>query len=82
MVAMVHDNKQLPDMDTSAMQLAAGRQHKLGYSKKTSQFLPAPYTTCNDKLNLGMQAMYNHFQGADYAYSQLDCYISCIQAYV
>ena len=78
---MVHDNVQLPSVETAGMQLAPGRHHKLGYAKQISQFLSAPYTTCNDKLNLGMQAMYDHYQDADYEYSQFECYLACIQAY-
>ncbi|CAF1664318.1 unnamed protein product, partial [Adineta ricciae] len=33
---LVHDNEELPIIEMTAMQLAPGRHHKLGYSKKTS----------------------------------------------
>ncbi len=81
MIVMVHDNVQLPFVETAGMQLAPGQHHKFGYTKKNSQFLPAPYTTCNDKLDPGMQAMYDHYQDADYEFSQFLCYIACTQTY-
>ncbi|UJR20291.1 hypothetical protein I4U23_023422 [Adineta vaga] len=81
MVALVHDNAQLPLIELAAMQLAPGKHHKLGYAKKINTFLPAPYTTCNDKLNLGMQAMFNEYHDTDYGYSLYLCYAACIQAY-
>ncbi|CAF1523016.1 unnamed protein product [Rotaria sordida] len=50
------------------------------------QYVPylsyAPYTTCNDKPNLGMQIMFDQYQGADYAYTQFQCYTVCLQAYI
>jgi hypothetical protein len=36
MVAMVHDNAQVPVIDIAGIELAPGRKHKLGYKKKTS----------------------------------------------
>jgi hypothetical protein len=81
MVAMVHDNEQLPDIELAAIQLAPGRHHKLAYTKTITSFLSAPYTTCNDQLTPGMQAMYDHYQDTDYAYGQFLCYTACIQAY-
>ncbi|CAF1563569.1 unnamed protein product, partial [Adineta steineri] len=81
MVVLIHDNMQLPNIDMRAMYLGPGRHHKLGYEKKTSIFLPAPYTTCNDKITLGMQIMSNEYHGTDYGYTQLPCFFACIQAY-
>ncbi|CAF2128500.1 unnamed protein product, partial [Rotaria magnacalcarata] len=34
MVAMIHDNTQLPLIDIVGIELALGRKHKLGYKKK------------------------------------------------
>ncbi|CAF1400968.1 unnamed protein product [Adineta steineri] len=81
MVALVHDNVQMPIIELTAMLLSSGKHHKLGYAKKTSLFLPAPYTPCNDKANLGMQAMFDQYHDADYGYAQFPCYIACIQTY-
>ncbi|CAF1499272.1 unnamed protein product [Rotaria sordida] len=81
MVALVRDNVQFPYIEMAGMYLAPGRHHKFSYSKKSNVFLPAPYTTCNDKPNLGMQIMFDQYQGADYAHTQYHCYGVCIQAY-
>jgi hypothetical protein len=81
MVAMVHDNAELPSVELGGMLFGPGQHHRLSYSKKSSTFLPAPYTNCNDKPDLGMQAMLNNYNGTDYGYSQYQCFIPCIQAY-
>lgn len=81
MVALVHDNVQLPLIEMTAMQLAPGRHHKLGYSKKTSTFLAAPYTNCNDQANLGMRVIFDEYHDTDYSYSQIYCYFAAIQSY-
>jgi hypothetical protein len=79
---MVHDNTQLPLIDVVGIQLAPGRKHKLGYSLKTNSFLSKPYTTCADTITTGMQAMFDQFSGAEYAYGQEICYKVAIQTYV
>ncbi|CAF1227990.1 unnamed protein product [Adineta steineri] len=81
MVALVHDNVQMPIIEMTSMLLGPGKHHKLGYAKKTNLFLPAPYTSCNDKINFGMQAMFNQYDDADYGYTQLPCSFACMQAY-
>ena len=81
MAILVHDNIQLPVIELSAMYLAPGKHHRLGYAKKSSIFLPAPYTTCNAQLNLGMQVMFNEYHDTDYGYALYPCYLACIQAY-
>jgi len=81
-VAMIHDNTELPRVDVASMELAPGRKHKLGYRKKTTYFLPSPYTDCTNKIPLAMQAMFDQYEGADYAYSQDICYLLCTQAYM
>ncbi|CAF1603244.1 unnamed protein product [Adineta ricciae] len=80
-VILVHDNQQLPFIEMVGMLLAPSRHHKLGYQKKTSYFLPAPYTTCSDQLTLGMQAMFNEYHDTDYGYLELACFAACIQSY-
>ena len=81
MVAMVHDNSELPLIDVAGIELLPGRKHKLTYKKKASYFLSAPYSDCTSNVPLAMQAMFNGYGGADYGYSQGVCYILCIQAY-
>jgi hypothetical protein len=82
MVAMVHDNTEMPLIDVAGISLAPGRRHKLSYKKRTNHFLPPPYTDCTDKIPSTMQAMFDQYAGADYAYSQGVCYILCSQAYM
>ncbi|CAF1305218.1 unnamed protein product [Adineta steineri] len=80
-VAMVHENTQLPLIDRASTQLRPGQRHKLGYIKMTNVLLPAPYTTCNNKVSIGLQAMFNQFPQAEYTYAQELCFIVAIQTY-
>ncbi len=82
LVAMIHDNTELPQIDIAGIMLAPGRKHKLGYKKKATYFLPSPYTDCTNKIPPVMQSMFNQYEGADYAYSQTVCYTLCTQAYM
>lgn len=79
---MIHDNTQLPQVEVASIELAPGRKHKLGYKRTTNYFLSSPYTDCTTDVPLVMQAMYDHYEGADYEYSQSVCYTLCIQAYM
>ncbi|CAF0762726.1 unnamed protein product [Adineta ricciae] len=81
MAILVHDNIQLPIIELATMYLSPGKHHRLGYAKKSSIFLPAPYTTCNQNLTLGMKVMFNEYHDTDYGYALYPCYLSCIQAY-
>ena len=81
MMAMVHDNTELPLIEAAGIQLASGRRHKLSYKKQANYYLPSPYTECTDKIPLAMQDLFNQYQGADYGHSQGVCYTLCIQAY-
>lgn len=82
MVAMIHDNTELPLIDIAGIQLESGRKHKLSYKKKTYYLLPSPYSDCTNNIPQTMQAMFNRYSGADYAYSKALCYILCTQTYV
>ncbi len=79
---MVHGNQELPLIDVAGIQLLPGRRHKLGYKKRTYQLLPAPYSDCTNHIPLVMRAMFDRYEGADYAYSTVICYTLCIQTYV
>ncbi|CAF3373796.1 unnamed protein product [Rotaria sp. Silwood1] len=78
---MVHDNTQLSLIDIADMASGPGRKHKLSFTRKKSYFLSLPYAKCTNQIPLAMQAMFNLFQDADYAYSQLLCFTNCIQSY-
>ncbi|UJR33423.1 hypothetical protein I4U23_020868 [Adineta vaga] len=80
-VTMIHDNTQLPLVDRLGIELVPGRKHKISYSTKNNVFLPSPYTTCTEKSNLGMQAMFNQFSGANYTYGQQICFQVANQIY-
>jgi hypothetical protein len=82
MVAMIHDNTQLPQIDVAGIMLAPGRKHNLGYKKTTTYFLSSPYTQCTSEIPPAMQAMFNLYAGADYEYSQTVCNTLCTQAYM
>ena len=82
MMAMIHDNTELPLIEDLGIQLSPGRKHKLSYKKRTYQLLESPYSDCTTKIPRVMQAMFDQYQGADYAYSPVLCYTLCIQTYV
>ena len=71
LVALVHDNIQLPLIESASLKLTPGRAHKLGYKKKTTFLLPAPYTSCSNNVPLPMTMMLDtYYNGADYSYSE------------
>jgi len=82
MVAMIHDNTELPFIDLAGIILGTGKRHKLNYKKRIHQLLPPPYSECTNKIPLVMHAMFDRYQGADYAYSQVLCHTLCTQVYV
>ncbi|CAF0778792.1 unnamed protein product [Adineta steineri] len=82
MIGMVHNNVQLPLIDSAGIALATGFKHRITYTKKTISYLRAPYSTCDDKIPSMMQAMFDNYQGAEYEYSEDICYELCTQVYV
>ncbi|CAF4248319.1 unnamed protein product, partial [Adineta steineri] len=80
-VTMVHDNTQLPLIERIGIQMVPGRKHNLDYRKKTISFLPAPYTTCSTSVTPEMEAMFNQFSGAKYAYGLEICFNIAVQTY-
>ncbi|CAF0791854.1 unnamed protein product [Adineta ricciae] len=81
MVVLVHDNEQMPNVEVVSRQLAPGQHHRLSYVKKISSFLSKPYTTCTNKTSARLQTLLEGYHDTDYGYSQLPCYIACLQAY-
>lgn len=81
MTVVVHDNAQLPQIETTALYLAPGKHHKLGYTKKSSTFLASPYSDCRTEIDPGLQLILDTYKEADYGYARYQCYISCLQAY-
>ena len=82
LVSVIHDNTQVPLIDVTGIYLSPGRRYKLGYKKKTTFFLSAPYTRCNVKIRPVMQKLFSNFNGADYRYSTTICSIQCRQSFV
>jgi hypothetical protein len=82
MMIMIHDNTELPLIEVGGIQLAPGLRHKLGYQVTTSQLLPSPYSDCTDTISPAMQATFDQYEGADYAYSQVLCNTICVQTYL
>jgi len=82
LVAQVHDNTEVPTIETTGILLSPGFQHKLGYKKKATYFLPSPYTSCTDKVPAQMKIMFqNYYNGADYGYNEAVCRQLCEQTY-
>ena len=81
MVVLVHDNAQIPTVETRGMTFGPGQHHRIIYSVKRNKLLPSPYTDCQNKVNLPMQAMLDQYNGTDYGYTQYECFFPCIQAY-
>ncbi|CAF3238780.1 unnamed protein product [Rotaria sp. Silwood2] len=81
-LVLIHDNRQVPMIETSGVELGPGRRHKISYRKKKTNFLSSPYTDCTDNISNSMKAMFNNYYPADYVYSQSSCYQICQQTYV
>jgi len=82
MVVLVHDNTQLPLIENVGIGLTPGRRHKLSYKKTIYQSLSSPYSDCNDEIPPVMQAMFDQYKGADYAYSPILCMLICVAQYM
>jgi hypothetical protein len=81
-VAMLHDNTELPAIESAGIELAPGQKHKLAYRKRENHFLPPPYTRCTTEISREMHALYERYGKADYVYSQTICYGLCAQVYM
>ncbi|CAF3328727.1 unnamed protein product [Rotaria socialis] len=81
MIAVLHDNAQLPMIDSAGMALATGFKHRITYTKKMISFLRSPYSTCDDKIPPMMQAMFDNYQGTEYGYTEDICYELCTQVF-
>ena len=82
MMAMIHDNTELPLIEVGGFRLHTGQRHNLAFRRKNFQLLSSPYSNCTNTVPLAMQAMFNQYSGADYSYSQELCYVICFQSYV
>jgi Amiloride-sensitive sodium channel len=82
MVALIHDNTQFPEINTRGLILGPGKKHRISFAKKTTYFLPSPYTTCTNQIPITMQLMFDQFNDADYVYGQTICYQDCTQVYL
>lgn len=80
-IAMVHDNTELPRIDVSGMELAPGFRHRLTYRRRMNILQPSPYSNCTNDIPLSLQAMFHHYQDADFAYSEGICITTCTQAH-
>lgn len=79
---MVHDNTQLPLIDSAGLALATGYKHRITYTKKITSYLRSPYSKCDDKIPPMMQAMFDNYRNAEYVYSEDICYDLCTQVYM
>lgn len=82
MVAMVHDNTELPYIEKVGMALAPGFQYWLTYRKREIHLMTPPYSSCTENIPLAMKIMFEKYEGADYAYSEELCFMLCAQAYM
>lgn len=81
MIALVHDNTQLPLIDYAGIALTSGFKHRITYTKKAISYLRPPYSTCDDKVPPMMQAMFDNYQHTEYGYSEDACYDICAQVF-
>ena len=81
-VALVHDNTQIPLIESAGIFLSPGKEHRLSYRKKIISLLPPPYTSCMNELSPSMEIMLENYANADYGYTAHVCYDFCQQAYM
>ena len=80
-IVIIHDNTQLPMIETAGMELVPGKRHRLNYRKKKSDLLPSPYSTCINQPSPTMIDMFENYNGADYGYTAGICFELCEQTY-
>ena len=81
-MALVHDNTQIPLIESAGILLSPGKEHKWTYRKKITSLLPPPYTSCTNELSPSMKIMRENYGNADYGNTASVCYELCQQAYV
>lgn len=81
-IITVHNNVEIPLVETSALLLEPGKHHRLSYRKRIIQFLPKPYTECSEEVSPALQNMLQYYYTDDYGYSQILCLQICQQSYV
>jgi hypothetical protein len=72
----------MPLVTSAGLGLGPGRKHMLIFTKKLTEFLSAPYSTCKAISSLNLKLMIDHFQDADYAYLRHACYLTGMQSYM
>ncbi|CAF1412069.1 unnamed protein product [Didymodactylos carnosus] len=77
-VVIIHDNTQLPMIETSDIELAPGKRHRLNYKKKKSNFFSSPYSTCANQPSSVIMDMFENYNDADYGYSRMICRGLCL----
>ncbi|UJR19889.1 hypothetical protein I4U23_023022 [Adineta vaga] len=82
LIALIHDNTQLPLIESAGIELAPGQKHRLSYKEKKIMLLPAPYSDCADNMSIAMKTTMANYNGADYGYSDIVCYELCQQNYI
>ena len=80
-VVLVHDNTQLPLIESAGILLEPGKEHKLAYRKQTISLMPPPYSSCQSKLPRSMEIILENYGNADYGYAPAVCVELCIQVY-
>ena len=81
-VALIHDNTQVPSIESTGIHLSPWKEHKLTFRKKVISLLPPPYTSCKNKSSRLMAVMVENLYNADYGYDASICYQICQQAYM
>ena len=79
---MLHENDRMPSLSNAAMLLGTQQHHRWNYRNRAFSFLPAPFTTCTNKINLAMQTLYDQYQAIEYGYSLTVCFDICLQTYM
>jgi hypothetical protein len=82
LIAMVHDNREMPLIDLGGYYLTSGRKHEITYTKRANYLLEKPYIGCADTVPLMLQPTFGRFGNADYRYGEFVCFLVCMQAYM
>ena len=75
----IHDNREMPIMDTRGVLIGGGRIHRLSYSKKMHHSLGPPYSSCTDDTSPMLQAAFDKISDIDYAHGEYIWSIVCHQ---
>jgi hypothetical protein len=75
---VIHDQQTRPIVHNEGLDIKAGTKNRISLSKKLSQYLPSPYSECDDLGELDSDLV-NKLKATNFKYRHIDCFNLCLQ---